>query len=296
MLTITGSSGFVGQNLINYLAGSYRIDTLSLRYLPGQEVNIFGNAIIHLSGKAHDLRKTSTPKDYYEANFELTRQLYDAFLNSDATKFIYISSVKAVADKVENVLTEDVVANPLTHYGKSKLMAEEYILSKPLPLDKKYYILRPCMIHGLGNKGNLNLLYKFVKKGIPYPLNGFTNKRSFLSVENLCFVIKELLSNDNHIQSGIYNVADDIPLSTTEVVKEIAHVINKRVSFLSVNKNFIKFLADIGTKLNLPFNAEKLDKLTENYIVSNKKIKLAINNELPVSSIEGLHKTILSFQ
>jgi nucleoside-diphosphate-sugar epimerase len=89
---------------------------------------------------------------------------------------------------VEGVLTEEVEPKPLTHYGKSKLMAEEYILSQPLSVGKSYYILRPCMIHGPGNKGNLNLLYQIVQKGIPYPLAAFENKRSFLSIENLCFI------------------------------------------------------------------------------------------------------------
>lgn len=51
-----------------------------------------------------------------------------------------------------------------THYGKSKLLAEQYILSKTIPNGKRVYILRPCMIHGTGNKGNLNLLYKIVSK------------------------------------------------------------------------------------------------------------------------------------
>ena len=83
-----------------------------------------------------------------------------------------------------------------------------YILSKEIPKGKRVYILRPCMIHGPGNKGNLNLLYQLVSKGLPWPLGGFQNQRSFLSVENLCFVIKELLENES-IPSGVYQVADD---------------------------------------------------------------------------------------
>jgi nucleoside-diphosphate-sugar epimerase len=115
--------------------------------------------------------------------------LYDQFLQSKAKKFIYISCVKAAADTVDGVLTEDVLPNPVTAYGKSKLMAENYI-SANIPADKQVYILRSCMIHGPGNKGNLNLLHGIVKKGISYPFGAFKNVRSFLSIENICFVIK----------------------------------------------------------------------------------------------------------
>ncbi|MFK7030565.1 Rossmann-fold NAD(P)-binding domain-containing protein [Flavobacterium oreochromis] len=83
------------------------------------------------------------------------------------------------------------------------------------------------MIHGQVNKGNLNLLYKFVKNGIPYPLVAFDNKRSFLSIDNLNFLIFEMLKNDK-LKSGIYNFADDESLVTTELVALIERVTNKK--------------------------------------------------------------------
>ncbi len=292
-ITLTGSSGFAGTNLISYL-GDFDIQKLSLRFKLEQDIDLGStDAVIHLSGKAHDLKKVSQPKDYYNANFELTIQLYDAFLKSEAKKFIFISSVKAAADTVNGVLTEDVKSNPHTHYGKSKLMAEEYIQAQNLPEGKSFYILRPCLIHGPGNKGNLNLLYQFVKKGIPYPLAAFENKRSFLCVENLCFIIKEIL--ENNIQSGIYNAADDEPLSTNILVTEISKSLNKKLSLWPIPQNIIKSLASIGDKLHLPLNTERLNKLTENYVVSNAKIKTALKKTLPVTSIEGIITTLKSF-
>jgi nucleoside-diphosphate-sugar epimerase len=291
---ITGASGFVGQNLQEYLT-NLELNYLSLRYQPTQIINIGeANALIHLSGKAHDLKKVSQPSDYYEANYELTKQLYDAFLKSEAKIFIFISSVKAVTDSVERQLTEKTKPNPQTHYGKSKLMAEEYIQSQSLPEGKFYYILRPCMIHGPGNKGNLNLLYQFVKKGIPYPLAAFGNKRSFLSIENLCFVIKELLERE--IPSGIYQVADDESLSTNELVKEIAFNLGLSPRLWAFHSPLVKSLAKVGDWLKLPLNSERLNKLTENYVVSNAKIKKALGKELPISAREGLKKTIESFK
>ena len=189
--------------------------------------------------------------------------------------------------------SEDEVPNPVTAYGKSKLMAENYILAN-MPLDKKVYILRPCMIHGLGNKGNLNLLYTIVKKGFPWPLAAFENQRSFLSIENLCFVIQELL-NRNDIASGIYNVADDASLSTNELIGLISKSQNKLPKTLAIPKKLISLLAKIGDVLHLPLNSERLQKLTQSYVVSNDKIVKAIGKPLPFSAEEGFKKTFQSF-
>jgi nucleoside-diphosphate-sugar epimerase len=297
---ITGINGFVGQNLKPYLAKDFEVVGIS-RNVAADSLNYENffqekqdyNAIVHLAGKAHDLKKTSNDADYYEVNYELTKRLYDQFLQSDAHKFIYISSVKAAADRVEGVLTEDLVPNPITIYGKSKILAEQYILAN-LPKDKKVYILRPCMIHGPGNKGNLNLLYSLVRKGFPWPLGAFENQRSFLSIENLCFVIKELLSTET-IPTGVYNVADDASLSTNELIVLIANSQQKTNRILSISPQLIKGMARIGDFLHLPLNSERVQKLTESYVVSNAKIVAAIGKQLPVGAKEGLLRTMEGF-
>jgi len=292
-ITLTGASGFVSSHLKKYLS-SYQIESLSVRYVPDQKIKINADAIIHLAGKAHDLKNVSQPQEYYEANFELTKQLFDSFLNSEASVFIFMSSVKAVADKIDGVLTEEDIPNPKTHYGISKLQAEKYILSK-ISDRKRVYILRPCMIHGPGNKGNLNLLYKLVTKGLPWPLGAFENQRSFLSIENLCFAIKQLLENES-IPSGIYNIADDESLSTNELIALLGQSLGKRNKTLSISTSLIQKIALLGDKLKLPLNSERLQKLTENFVVSNQKIKKAIGKELPIKARKGLLMTFDSFK
>lgn len=297
-LLLTGSSGFVGQNLILYLSNKDTYcNAISRSQLHSISLGTINEceAIIHLAGKAHDLKKVSQSDEYYQVNFELTKDLYDAFLKSEAKKFVFISSVKSVADHLDKPLTEDHKPNPQTHYGKSKLMAEEYIQSQALPVGKSYYILRPCMIHGPGNKGNLNLLYQFVSKGLPYPLAAFENKRSFLSVENLCFIIKELIKRNN-IPSGVYNVADDEELSTNQIVSLLSEGLNKSPRLLHVPAKLISLVARMGDFLKLPLNTERLGKLTENYMVSNEKIKQALKKELPLSAHEGILKTAQAFK
>lgn len=292
---ITGASGFVGQNLSKYLENnSVEVEKLSLRN-SGWKLNQNANAIIHLAGKAHDTNNTSEEKEYFHVNTELTKQLFDAFLDSDIRDFIYFSSVKATADTINGVLTEEHLSLPQTPYGKSKLEAEKYLLAQKLPEGKRVFIIRPCMIHGEGNKGNLNLLYKIVEKGIPWFLASFENKRSFLSIDNLNFMVFEILKR-KEISSGIYNFADDEYLSTNELITIISTTFNKKLKLWYWSENWIKKIAQLGDKFSLPLNSERLKKLTESYVVSNQKIKTALGIEkLPLTAKEGLEKTIRSF-
>lgn len=293
-ILISGASGFVGVNLQEYLETSFQITPQSIRYIYNQRFNFDADAIIHLAGKAHDLKNVSRPSEYYEANFELTKQVFDSFLVSEAKVFIFMSTVKACADEVEGVLTEDADCSPKTHYGIAKKMAEDYILDQKLPIGKRVYILRPCMIHGPGNKGNLNLLYHIVAKRIPWPLGAFDNRRSFLSIENLCFIMKEILEQES-IPSGIYNLADDEVLSTNELIKILGNSLGKKSSIWSVNSSFIKLISKCGNYLRLPLNSERLQKLTSNYVVSNSKIITAIGQPLPLTTEQGLVVTFKSF-
>jgi nucleoside-diphosphate-sugar epimerase len=287
---LTGGSGFVGQSVKNYY-GSL-IHELDLRN--NDLLTLDGNIILHFAGKSHDLRNISDVREYYEVNTDLTKKVYDAFLASQAKVFITLSSVKAVADQVAGELTEEHIPEPVTHYGKSKLLAEQYIFSQPIPKSKRVYVLRPCMIHGEGNKGNLNLLYKIVSRNIPWLLGSFENKRSFCSVDNLMFILKELIERED-VHSGIYNVADDDPLSTNELISLIAQSKNRKPIIWRFSKGLIEGLSSIGNKLHLPLNTERLRKLTTSYVVSNAKIKAAIGKPFPFSSREGLLKTFKSF-
>lgn len=301
---ISGITGFVGGNLKAYLNENFLCNGISRKSNLTENVKSYDEisvkdfdtvkAFIHLAGKAHDLKKTADDLEYFRVNTDLTKKMFQLFLKSKCEIFIYMSSVKAAADSVKDVLLENTVPQPQTPYGKSKLAAEEYILQQEKGKNKKVYILRPCMIHGPGNKGNLNLLYSLINKGVPYPLGKFKNKRSFLTVDNLCFVIQKLLVKN--IPSGVYNISDDEELSTNEVVRIIASTTAKKDKIISIPKGIIRFVARLGDIFSLPLNTEKLTKLTENYVVSNKKLKKALEIDLPFSSREGLKKTIESFK
>lgn len=304
MIYLTGANGFVGKNLSKYLTGlGFVVECLTSSKSQTYEIDKKAfvkkiinkpGVIIHLAGKAHDLKNISNPNEYYQINTDLTKQIFDTFLASSAKVFITLSSVKAVADNVLDKLTEDCIPNPITHYGKSKLLAEQYILSRNIPTEKRFYILRPCMIHGPENKGNLNLLYKFVSFGVPWPLGAFENKRSFCSIENLMFVINELIIRED-IPSGVYNVADDKTLSTNDIISLIAKSQNRKPKIWNIPKSVVKKFAKIGDLINLPLNSERLEKLTQDYVVSNYKLKKVLNKEFPITSTNGMIKTLNSF-
>ena len=306
-ILITGVHGFVGGNLVAALADRHTIygldivspvkEGVSCTYSwddldAGQVPEV--DAIIHLAGKAHDTKNQAAAEVYFKVNTGLTQKIYDYFLRSSARKFIFFSTAKAAADKVEGVLTEDVVPAPVGPYGESKIKAEEYILAHPDP-EKQVYILRPCMIHGPGNKGNLNLLYSVVSKGIPWPLGAFENRRTFTSIDNLSFVISELLDKD--VPSGIYNMGDDEALSTNELIQVICESLGKKAHIWKLPKGLMNGVARVGGWLHLPLDPERLRKLTENYISSNAKIKKALGVErMPVEAREGLMRTLEAFK
>lgn len=308
-ILITGVHGFVGSNLVNALSVDnliFGIDIVSPEKEGIQKTYLWDDldkglvpqvdAIIHLAGKAHDLKNESVADIYFNVNTGLTIKIYDWFLKSSAKKFIFFSSVKAAADFVPtDILTEDIIPAPVGPYGESKIKAEEYIQAHPASTDKSVYILRPCMIHGPGNKGNLNLLYSVVKKGIPWPLGAFENRRSFTSIDNICYVINGLLTKN--ISSGIYHIGDDEALSTNELIEVMCKAIGKKTYIWKINRSFMKSIARIGDILHLPLNSVRLKKLTENYVVSNAKIKMALEIEkMPINAYYGLTKTIKSFE
>lgn len=306
-ILITGVHGFVGSNLVKALKDNhsiYGLDIISpikesiIKTYSWDEIDKDVieevDAIIHLAGKAHDTKNQTVSDVYFKVNTGLTQKIYDYFLKSKAKKFIFFSTAKAAADRVDGILTENVVPSPVGPYGESKIKAEEYILSH-MPSDKDVYIFRPCMIHGPGNKGNLNLLYNVVRKGIPWPLGAFENRRTFTSVENICFAVNGVLTKD--VESGIYNMGDDEALSTNELIEEICKSLGKKAHIWKLPKGMMNGVAKIGGCLHLPLNPDRLQKLTESYVSSNAKIKKALGVEkMPVDAREGLKVTLESFK
>ena len=164
-ILITGIHGFVGSNLVSALKEHHTIYGLDI--VSPQKDGVFKtygwneldqippiDCIIHLAGKAHDTKCQTTAHLYFEINTGLTQKIFDWFLTSHAQKFIYFSSVKAVADSVgEYILTEEVVPAPKGPYGESKLAAEEYIGSRMGEWEKGRWGDTSTALSASGEKG-----------------------------------------------------------------------------------------------------------------------------------------------
>jgi nucleoside-diphosphate-sugar epimerase len=310
-LLITGATGFLGENVKKYFSeeSDYEIVQITRGNISKDDFittlnydDIFSSkerffCYLHLAGKAHDTDYKTSRKEFFKVNVDLTKNIFDRFLeDAKSETFIFVSSIAAVCLDSVITLQEDCKPKPNGYYGESKLEAEKYILSN-LPAErsnKKVYILRPPMIHGPGNKGNLNLLFNIVSKRIPWPLGKYDNKRSFLSIDNFCYIVKELIEKD--IETGVYHVADDEPLSTNDIVEMISKELALKTSIWNVPKAMIQMVAKVGNYLPLPLNEKRLEKLTENLLVSNGKISEATEESLPVSARDGMQKTIKSLK
>jgi nucleoside-diphosphate-sugar epimerase len=303
-IVITGTTGFVGSNLQSFLeTEGYTVVAINRAKHSGSysfaetiPVDCNGSVWIHLAGKSKDVQKASLLDEYLEANVELTKKIFQAFINDpSATTFIYASSVKAAAAKVKGVLSEEDEFEVDVPYGVSKRAAEKFLQSVQLPASKKLIILRPVMIYGANSTGNLYSLYSFVKRGLPYPFAAFSNSRSFLSIENFMHVVLQILKRPD-FKAGIYNVADDEVLSTNEIIELVGAAISKKPRLWKVSPNLIKTFALLGDKIHLPFNTKLIDKLTDNYVVSNKKLVSELGEPMPYQTRDSLVKLFKALQ
>lgn len=280
---ITGAYGFVGTNLCKYLAekgheclaldipAAKRDGVPYASFYTWDELDKLPvvDAVVHLAGKAHDLKKVASEQSYFDINVGLTEKIFAA---AKTTRFIYFSSSKADANG--------------NAYGRSKLAAEQFLNGRAI-------VLRPAMIHGPGNKGNLNLLWGIARRGLPWPLAAFENKRSFTSIANICAAVEALCERG---ENGIYPIADDEMLSTNRLIELIAETCGKRAKLWRVPKGVMRMVAKIGDVLHLPLNTERIVKLTEDSFVNNSHLKSQLGwNRMPIRAEEGLRRTLRSF-
>lgn len=318
---ITGAYGFVGTNLCKYLVSKghecHALDIPAARRpdvpyasfhtwdeLEQKDENVHHltlntyrlslasfDAIVHLAGKAHDLKKVASEQSYFDINVGLTQRIFDALLkekgkgeSEKVTTFIYFSSSKADA-------------NGETAYARSKAAAEKYLQETSslftFPSSLQVAILRPAMIHGPGNKGNLNLLWGIARRGLPWPLAAFENKRSFTSIGNICAAVEALALRG---VNGIYPIADDEMISTNRLIELIAEECDKKAKLWRFPKGMMCFAARIGDVFKLPLNTERLEKLTENSFVDNTDLKRLLGwTRMPIGAEDGMRETLKGF-
>lgn len=323
---ITGAYGFVGTNLCKYLVSKGHVcDALDIPEAKRGEVPYRSSftwsdleaaptpvalasydAVVHLAGKAHDLKKVASEQSYFDVNVGLTQRIFDALCRQAETRgegeakriaFVYFSSSKADANG--------------NAYGRSKLAAERFLAERqPDGSGIRTFVLRPAMIHGPGNRGNLNLLWGIARRGLPWPLAAFENRRSFTSVGNVCAVVEALAGRaaggadgttardeGGRRKPSTFFVADDEMLSTNRLIELIAETCGRKARLWRLPKGLMRLAAKIGDVAHLPLNTERLGKLTEDSFVDNAALKAALGwYRMPIAAEVGMRETLESFR
>jgi nucleoside-diphosphate-sugar epimerase len=216
-IMVTGASGFIGSRFMEYNKSRYHLIPVSLRTTNPHDLDLTGiQVIVHLAVVAHDFSKVNSSIQF-EVNYNLTKQLADHARKSGVSQFIFLSTAKVYGEGSNEILNENSACYPQDAYGKSKLQAEEYLLS--IQTDQfKVAIIRPPIVYGPAVKGNMLRLMQLALKKIPLPFGHINNQRSMVYIDNLIELINTIIERQ---AAGLFIAGDEKPVSTTDLVKLI---------------------------------------------------------------------------
>lgn len=277
-LLFTGASGFLGNNIIHLLNGTYNIISVGLSpqdtYLVdiATDIPTFTDAfdvVFHAAGKAHSVPKTEAEKRlFFDVNLQGTKNLCTALERSGIPKaFIFISTVAVYGcDSGENI-TEEHPLNGTTPYALSKIKAEKYLEGWCAMHNVKLSILRPSLIAGPNPPGNLGAMIRGIRNGKYLSIAGGKARKSVLMVQDIANLLPMLIE-----KGGIYNVCDSYQPSFRELEMVICKQLNKKRP-ISIPYWLAKSMAVIGDCLGekAPINSLKLRKITSSLTFSNEK-------------------------
>jgi nucleoside-diphosphate-sugar epimerase len=291
-LLLTGSSGFLGKNILEILKKNYHVTTLG--FTKGEDINtnlsieipfipIIPDIVLHAAGKVHSVPKSNNDKQlFFDINYQGTVNLCKALEKTGFPKsFVFISSVAVYGlDEGENI-DESYPLIGSDPYAQSKIQAEKFLSSWCSKNDIKLVILRPSLIAGPNPPGNLGNMIKSIKSGIYFSIKDRNAHKSILMVQDIANLIP-LVEN----KSGIYNVCDSQHPTFNQIEKLISKQLNKK-RLISISYNIAKFLAIIGDFLgsDFPYNTNKLKKITRTLTFSNEKAKQELSWK-PLNVIE----------
>lgn len=320
---ITGATGFFGRHLVEHAAehgikviasarSSSNIGWLQKTGIPvvflslsdpekllGELNNIVEahgtiDVVIHNAGITQSLKAS----EYYEVNYELTKNLIVALTSLSCTppKFIFTSSIAALGpgDPVLfKPINENHSPNPVTHYGKSKLKAEQYVMTqKKLP----WIIVRPTIIYGPREKNFFNMVNS-VNHGLEMYVGSKKQKLSFIFVKDLADIFVKL--SVGSVSQKVYNVCDGEAYSAVSVNQIIRSALNKKTICIVLPVRLVRVIAFyneiIGRLKSVPpiLNRDKVNEMEQlNWLCDNSKIQKELGYSHTVKLKEGMIVTI----
>ena len=292
LIVLTGTTGYIGQNLTKYFnSKSKKNKSISLRFQNWHKMMpLETETIIHLAAINLNPLDSAFDEEYFRVNTELTSKLFRYFLNSNAKTFIFLSTTELI-DEQQIEITETSKVNPTNPFLQSKFDAEQFILKQVLPEGKRAIILRAAPVYGRETKSPLHDTFSFCKK-FPWFFGVFETKQSFCYIDNLTEIIAQISEQPN-VASGIYNVADNEPIATINLVHWIAAVFDKKAKIIKVPKGILNLFAKIGDLFKWEFNSKKLFEISHSRIVNGDKVKEALEmQKMPFDTETAVLKTI----
>jgi len=319
-ILVTGATGFIGCHLLPVLHQqgwqttaavrddfrqplSIPIKTIKVGEIDDmtdwQEALLGIDTVIHLAGRAHILHETiSNPEAaFIKVNTKGTINLVKQSLKAGVKHFIFVSSIHAMAAESDDILNENSPCHPDSPYGRSKLQAEQALIQLAKDSDMTWTILRPTLVYGLGNLGNMERLMKLIKRGLPLPFGAIKNRRSFVFVGNLVAAIITCLDHPN-AANQIFLISDNQAVSTPQLIRLIAQQIQQPCRLLPVPTTLLRFLGSLGDRVesitgkNLPFNSYNIDRLLGSLAVDSSYIQKTLDWQPPFTLEQGLARTI----
>ena len=319
-ILVTGSTGFIGSHLLPTLhkqncqiKAAIRQKSEFPAFLPikaiqvgeiddmtdWQEALIGIDTVIHLAGRSHILHETiSNPEAaFIKVNTKGTINLVKQSLKAEVKHFIFISSIHAMAAERDDILNENSSCYPDSPYGRSKLQAEQALINLAKDTNMTWTILRPTLVYGSGNPGNMERLMKLIKRGLPLPFGAVKNRRSFVFVGNLVDAIITCLEHPN-AANQIFLISDNQVVSSPQLIRLIAQQIQQPCQLLFVPTSLLRFLGYLGDRIeytigkNFPFNTYNIDRLLGSLFVDSSYIQKTLHWQPPFSLEQGLAQTI----
>jgi nucleoside-diphosphate-sugar epimerase len=319
LVVVTGATGFIGRQLCRELSARGRCVRAVVRAAPNTPIDVSQTAIVgeigpltdwaraldgaesvvHLAGVAHRLDEAVDAAEHNRVNHLGTARLAEAVAaSSTVRRLIYISSLAVIGSRSDVPVDETTLARPDTPYGTSKRDAELALQRALSGADttKDWCILRPPLVYGPGNPGNMERLLRLVERSLPLPLAGIENQRSFLFVGNLVDAIAVVMTDPRASRSTFF-VTDGKPISTPELLRRIAQVSGRPARLFRCPQILLQMIGVGGDVLakagvRISFNSYALARLTDSFPVCSEAIQKALGWIPRFSMNEGLQATL----
>ena len=297
---ITGSGGFIGGHLVEYLL-SKKVNVCTWSRNDPMMFN-GSTSIVHLAGRAHRMTESSQNlvNEYKRDNTDLTEKIAKKALQQGIKRFVFISTVKAIGEQPGKYRIEQT-GNPTDPYGISKKEAERKLISIfNSQSEALCIIIRLPMVYGPGNKGNMLSLLKAARKKIPLPLQAIDAKRSMIYVKNVCDAIYTVLNStdSNRPAAQTFYISDGTDISSQELYSQIFKEMNGSHGTFYVPEKIIKFGGILGSGLeklinkNVPLNLGTVSRLIDEFRFETTEFSKDYGWDPPFSTETGIKSTV----